>query len=312
MRPHPALALLLLVSFGACRGAPPAEDGPVVEARALDGRELLRPPLEPQVRAEREAALAVAREALERAPQDPDAWIWVGRRLGYLGRYREAEGCFAEGQARFPADPRFPRHRGHRLITLRRFGEARRQLELAAALFAGRPDEVEPAGLPNAAGIDVDWLGHSIQYHLGLACYLQGDWRAASEAFGTCLASSRNEDARCSAADWLVLSLRRQGRAAAARAVIDELAGGDVEVVEYAAYRDLLRHYAGDLDADALLAPGRAVGGVELCTRAYGAATWARLEGRGAEADALLDELLAEDAWAAFGAIAAEADRARR
>lgn len=302
---------LLLVGPG-CRSSAPADAEPVVEARALDGRALLRPPLAADVAARREADLERALADLERDPTDADAWIWVGRRLGYLGRFQEAERRFAEGAARFPADPRFPRHRGHRLITLRRFDGAERELERAAALFAGRPDEIEPAGLPNAAGIEIDWLGHSIPYHLGLARYLRGDWRGASDAFGTCLEVSRNEDARCSAAYWLVLALRRQGRAAAARGVLDELDGGRVQVVEYAAYRDLLRHFAGELSREELLAPGRAAGGVEFATRGYGAAAWARLEGDADAADALLDEVVEAGTWPAFGAIAAEADRARR
>ncbi|HVS16956.1 MAG TPA: hypothetical protein VMT18_00045, partial [Planctomycetota bacterium] len=272
MRLRTPLLLTALALVPGCRSSPTSAATPVVEARALDGRELLRPPLEASLLAEREAALAEAQAALERDPSDADAWIWVGRRLGYLGRFRESERQFAQGAARFPDDPRFPRHRGHRLITLRRFAEAERELGRAALLAQGRPDAIEPAGLPNAAGIDIDWLQHSIHYHLGLARYCQGDWRGASDAFGACLALSRNEDARCSAAYWLVLALRRQGRLAAAGAVLDELAGGEVEVVEYAAYRDLLRHFAGRLDRDALLAPGRAAGGVEFATRAYGAA----------------------------------------
>lgn len=312
MGPRLAATLALSVLAFGCRAAAPAEpSAPVVEARSLDGRDLVRPALAPDVRAAREQALADAQDALASDPGDADAWVWVGRRLGYLGRYREAERHFAEGQLRFPDDPRFPRHRGHRLITLRRFAEAERELARAAALFEGRPDEIEPAGLPNAAGIEIDWLAHSIHYHLALARYLQGDWRGASDAWGTCLALSRNEDARCSAANWLVLALARQGREGAVRAVLDEVSGGDLEVVEYAAYRDLLRRYAGSLELDEVLAAGREAGGVELATRAYGAATWERLEGRGDEADVLLDELFAEDAWAAFGAIAAEADRAR-
>ena len=108
-----------------------------------------------------------------------------------------------------------------------------------------------------------------------------------------------------------MLALRRQGREAAARGVLDELDGGRVEVVEYAAYRDLLRHFAGGLTREELLAPGRAAGGVEFATRGYGASAWARLVGDRAASDALLDEVVDAGTWPAFGAIAAEVDRAR-
>ena len=70
----------LLLSF-ACRA--PLPDGG--EARALDGRLLSPPSLSAAVEADREAKLAAARAALQQAPDDRDAWIWVGRRLGYLG-----------------------------------------------------------------------------------------------------------------------------------------------------------------------------------------------------------------------------------
>ena len=71
-------------------------------------------------------------------------------------------------------------------------------------------------------------------------------------------------------------------------------------------------HFAGGLSRAELLAPGRAAGGVEFATRAYGASAWARLEGDTDAADALLDEVVEAGTWPAFGAIAAEADRARR
>lgn len=305
-------SFLVLLSFvAACRSAAPGATAGLVEARALDGRELLRPPLEPAVQAEREAQLDAARAALARNPSDPDAHVWVGRRLAYLGRFREALAAFEDGSERFTQDPRFPRHAGHRLITLRRFAEAERALERAAVLAEGRPDEIEPNGLPSVSGIDVDWLAHSIQYHLGLARYFQGDWRGASEAFGDGLAVSRNDDARCSAAYWLVLALRRQGRDDAARAVLSELSG-ELDVVEYFSYRDLLLHFAGVLDQAALLAPGRSAGGVDLATRAFGAAQWQLFEGRSAAADALYAEILADGMWPAFGAIGAEVELARR
>lgn len=306
-----ALLLALLPFAVSCSSAPAGDADSAVEARSLDGRELLRPPLEPDVQAEREAALAAAQAELARDPSDAAAQVWVGRRLAYLGRYREALAVFEAGAARFPDDPRFPRHAGHRLITLRRFAEAERELERAEVLMAGWTDEIEVNGLPSVSGVDIDWLAHSIQYHLGLSRYFQGDWRGASDAFGVCLAVSRNDDARCSAAYWLVVALLRQGRDEAARAVLDELSG-ERDVVEYFSYRDLVLHFTGALDEAALLAPGRAAGGVDFATRAYGAAQWNVYQGRREAAAALYAEIVAAGMWPAFGAIGAEVELARR
>ena len=52
-----------------------------------------------------------------------DAIIWVGRRLGYLWRYQDAIQMFSRGIAAHPNDPRMYRHRGHRLIKVRRLPE---------------------------------------------------------------------------------------------------------------------------------------------------------------------------------------------
>ena len=87
----------LLLSV-ACRT--PLPDG--VEARALDGRLLAPSSLPAEVEVDREAKLAAARAALQQAPDDRDAWIWVGRRLGYLGRYQDAIDVYTEALERWP------------------------------------------------------------------------------------------------------------------------------------------------------------------------------------------------------------------
>lgn len=133
-----------------CSHQPPAVTGvkapanAVAEATSLLGRELVPPALLPSVAADREAKLVAAQAELAERPDDPEAWIWVGRRTAYLGRYREAIEIFTRGIARFPEDARFLRHRGHRYLTVRRFADAESDLARAASMVRGRPDEVEP------------------------------------------------------------------------------------------------------------------------------------------------------------------------
>ena len=81
-----------------------------------------------------------------------------------------------------PNEPRLYRHRGHRYITIRKFDLAIADLRKASQLIAGKPDEIEPDGAPNKAGIPRSTLQSNIWYHLGLAQYLAGDFeRGARE-----------------------------------------------------------------------------------------------------------------------------------
>ena len=83
--------------------------------------ERVPPPVSAEAKREMEARLNDARMRYEANPNDGEAIIWLGRRLAYLGRWREAIEIFGEGIKKFPGDARFYRHRGHRYITLRRF-----------------------------------------------------------------------------------------------------------------------------------------------------------------------------------------------
>lgn len=76
---------LLALLFAACQPLPPG-----AECRSLDGRALFAPVLDAARRERLEADLAAAEAAWAAAPHDRSAAIWVGRRLGYLGRHRAA------------------------------------------------------------------------------------------------------------------------------------------------------------------------------------------------------------------------------
>ena len=57
----------------------------------------------------------------------------MGRRLGYLGRYREAIDVYGEALERWPGDPFLLRHRGHRHLSVRAFGRSRGEIVNSAA-----------------------------------------------------------------------------------------------------------------------------------------------------------------------------------
>lgn len=295
---------LVLTAFVAVAQPPSANPEP--EALSLLGEPLRPTPLSKEALADREAKLAEARAAVAARPDDPDALIWLGRRTAYLGRYRESLEIFSRGIARFPEDPRFYRHRGHRYLTLRKFDRAVVDLEKGTRLIAGKPDEVEPDGLPNARNIPTSTLQSNLWYHLGLGHYLQGDLEKALAAYRECLNVSKNPDMLVATSHWLYMTLRRLGREDEARAVLAPISK-DMEILENQAYHRLLLMYRGEVPPEALLA---AAGGdaIDPVTAGYGVGNWYLYNGRKDEAVKVFQSVLAQGQWAAFGHIAAEAE----
>ncbi len=303
---HLAVSLLCAIIVPACRAAP--------EATSLLGEPLYAPRLSGPELSSRKRQLADAQARLDRDPAEEENWIWVGRRLAYLGRYREAIAVYGEALLRFPESPRLLRHRGHRSITIRRLDDALSDLSRAAVLIEGAPDEIEPDGQPNAMNVPTGTTQTNIYYHLGLVHYLRGDFERALPAYRLCLDRSTNDDMRCAATYWLYLTLRRLGRDAEAGAAIEPITP-DAQIIENFAYHRLLLLYKGELTAGAVLSEGRPespVGAViDDATIGYGLGAWHLVNGRTETADRIFRRIVMEPGWAAFGHIAAESELAR-
>ena len=303
---------LTLTPFALCHAAPAtaAQKG---AARVFVDSEVYRAPEpSPEARAEMERKLAEARAAYERDPRDADALIWLGRRTAYLGRFDEAIAVFTEGVRKHPRDARMYRHRGHRYITTRRFGEALRDLKRAAGLVAARADEVEPDGQPNARGIPTSTLNSNIWYHLGLAHYLKGDFVGAARAYRECLKFSKNADMLAATSHWLYMTLRRLKRGEEARRV---LAGvrDDAEIIENHDYQRLLMMYKGRLTPEALMEEAEQKrDSVGFATVGYGVGNFYIYTGRAPEGFLIFSRIVGHNPQrTSFGYIAAEAERRR-
>jgi tetratricopeptide (TPR) repeat protein len=277
------------------------------EAVSLLGKPLLPAPIGADARKTLEENLRNAEIVYGRNPDDPDATIWLGRRLAYLGRYREAIEHFSDGVEKHPDDARMYRHRGHRYITVRDLPKAIDDFTKAAGLVAGKPDQVEPDGQPNARNIPTSTLNSNIYYHLGLAHYLSGNFDKAADAYRKCLEFSKNPDMLTATTYWHYLTLSRLGRTADAAALLASISAG-MDIIENGSYHRLLRLYKGEVSAETLTSSA----GLDAVTTKYGLARWHISHGREDQGLALLREIVDGHAqqWPAFGYVAAEADLA--
>lgn len=255
------------------------------------------------------ADLRQAEQDLAAKPNDADAMIWVGRRLGYLWRYQDAIAMFSKGIAAHPNDPRMYRHRGHRYITVRQFDRAIGDFEKAVSLIKGTPDAIEPDGAPNPSGKPRSTLHFNIWYHLALAHYLKGDYDKALSAWNECMNVSTNDDAVTATSDWLWMTLMRLGRKAEAAKVLERITP-KMEILESGSYHRRLLMYKGLEKPEVLLDPGNA-DALTVATQGYGVGNWYFVNGDRAKAAEIFEKVVAGPQWAAFGYIAAEADLAR-
>jgi tetratricopeptide (TPR) repeat protein len=300
VRPLIPLIVLLVSAVGSLRAQQP-------ETLSLLGRPLIAPRLSDDTRRKLEAELEAARQAYDKNPGDPDAVIWLGRRTAYLGRFGEAIEVYTRGIEAHLDEPRLYRHRGHRYITIRKFDLAIRDLQKAAELVEGKPDQIEPDGQPNDRNVPTSTLQTNIYYHLGLAQYLKGEFANARDAFRRCLELSKNPDMLVATSNWLYMALQRLGRKDEAQEVLRPVSAG-LDVIENQAYHRLLLFYKGEVSRTTLTAKGS-----EGVTLAYGLANDDYYSGLQDRAKVEFKEIVDKhgNEWPAFGYIAAEAELAR-
>jgi len=269
------------------------------------------PVLSDKVRLLYEEKLTEAEAAHLEKPNEADSIIWLGRRMAYLGRYKDAVRVFSSGLVLHKNDARLYRHRGHRYITLRCFDDAIRDFQKADQLTIGKPDEVEPDGLPNAKNIPTSTLQTNIWYHLGLAQYLKGDFSRAAASFMGAFNRSTNPDMKVAAAYWVYMSARRYGdglRQDADKLLKREIKD-DLELIENHEYYKLIKLNKGSTKVEELL---KEVGGdantLNSASLGYGIGNYFLYNGDKEKAMAIFRKIVAGNQWASFGYIAAEAE----
>ena len=269
------------------------------------------PQLSAETRRDFETKLNEARELYEKDSTSAERIIWLGRRTAYLGRYKDAIKIYTEGIKQFPSDARLYRHRGHRFITLRCFDDAIADFQKASRLIKGRPDEVEPDGLPNARNIPTSTLQSNIWYHLGLAYYLKGDFKRALNAYREAEKVSTNADMRVATTHWLYMTLRRLKREDEASKTLAAIKD-DLDVIENTDYYKMIGVYKGKLmPANVWKEINQPADSLSNATIGYGLANWYLYNGQHAEATKIFQQITAGNQWASFGYIAAESELKR-
>lgn len=282
--------------------------GGVYGQPCLHAAKEVAPVMSAETRSLYEKNLAAAEAVHVDKPNEADSIIWLGRRMAYLGNYKKAAWIFSSGLTLHKTDARFYRHRGHRYITLRCFDDAIKDLEKAASLIKGKPDEIEPDGIPNEKNIPTGTLQSNIWYHLGLAYYLKRDFKNALKAYEECERVSKNNDMRVATAYWQYMTLRRLGREKDAKRVLAPFAG-NVEVIENIDYLKLIRLNRGEITAESLLSTiGGNANSLGSASLGYGIGNYYLYNGDSKKAAEIFRKIVAGNQWASFGYIAAEVE----
>lgn len=256
-----------------------------------------------------EANLRSAEKKYKADSTNDDHIIWYGRRLGYLGKYKEAVEIYSKGIDLHPNNARFYRHRGHRYITLRCYDNAIADLKKAAELIRDQVDEIEDDGIPNEKNIPTSTLQTNIYYHLGLAYYLKGDNRQALLAWEKCLDISDNDDMKVATLNWLNLVLRKMGRQTEADQHLVKVKD-DMEIIENHDYFDILYMYKTGNDSK-LVEKTQNQQTLSNATLGFALGSYYQLKGNKAKAKELFEKVVAGNQWNSFGFIGAEAELAK-
>ena len=294
----------------------------IPEAYSLLGEPLYPTPIRlwlPKDPAECDAKLSELGENREKAareyredPDDPEKLLWYARRTEILGNFNEACAAYSEGIRRWSGDPRFRRFRGHRFALLRRLDLAVADLEHAAQLIEGRPDEPEvyASGGPSREKLGLSSFHWNVWYHLGFARFAAGDLEGAVEAYRRCMDACDVRESVVATTHWLYMPLIRLKRWGEAARLLEGIAPGE-KLVEVGDYYETLLMYKGGSKPEALLKKARSEGRGRLLTRAHAVGNLYLARDEPEKAEKVFKEIHGTGEWSAGVHLLAEAELRR-
>ncbi|OBX19242.1 hypothetical protein A9995_08980 [Erythrobacter sp. QSSC1-22B] len=258
--------------------------------RTLIGTPLRTPDFSPELRERLDQDIAIAEAALRIAPDREESFFWLGRRLGYAGRFCDAIDVFTQGLERFPDSYRLLRYRGRHLTRVRQFDFGLADYERAMELMSGEPDSFEPDGLPNALGLTLGTYKSNIIYYHAQTSFAVGDYDRMAEGLARAYAlvpAFARDDMLPPTAFWTYLAYRKMGEDAKARRAVSEIPA-DLNLTENQEYHRAVKLLQGRLKpSDLTEDDGTLV--------KFALAMERRFTGEEAEAVRLLRELVTEN-----------------
>lgn len=234
-------------------------------------------------------ALAAADRAVALAPNEAQAHLLRCRALAGLRRHEEAIAACGESLRLNPGNPEALRDRGHYYLNLGKIDPALSDLREAESRTK---------------------LDRGIYYHLGMAHFLKGDFAKAAEAYEGCLRTSSEAGARVECEAWLYPSLRRAGREADARSVLQGLDRRPLPG-HPGNYLDRLLLFANARTEQDVVPTMAAEGALSETTVGYSLGLWHLLEGRPARAREYFERVLQTGYSTSWGYRAAESEMKR-
>lgn len=228
---------------------------------------------------------AKALEAYDRAAaadaSRADIQLGRCRTLARLTRHAEAVTACGNAIRLDPQNWEAVRDRGHYLVNLNQLDAALADMERAASMKQG---------------------DYQIDYHLGLAYFIRGDYAKAVPVWQACVKDAPEPGNKVACYAWLYPSLRKAGRDAdAAQALDAALALGAKPDV---AYMNRLMLFKGTL-TEAEAAKQMEANALQQATVGFSIGLWHELNGRADKAREFYEKATASDARTAFGHVAA-------
>ena len=235
---------------------------------------------------------AKALEAYDRAisldASRADAHLGRCRTLARLTRHEDAVAACGEAVRLDPQNWEAIRDRGHYLINLNRVEAGLADMEKAAAMKQG---------------------DYQIDYHLGLAHFIRGDYAKAVPVWQACVKDAPEPANKVACYAWLYPSLHKAGRGEDAARALDEALA--IEVKPDTAYLNRLMLFKGTLSEEEAVKQMEA-NPLQQATVGFSIGLWHELNGRADKAREYYQKATASEARTAFGHVAATNALSRR